>query len=73
MTEGWPPRSIWTRVPSRRRLIVVQTPMTGSGPSMASGTSRAIDRMFLPPKVSFPQLRPGLIVDKVQSQRGKSC
>jgi pimeloyl-ACP methyl ester carboxylesterase len=40
------------RVPSRRRLIEAQMPITGLAPSMSSGISSAIDRTLLPAKSS---------------------
>src|SRR2546427_623989 len=51
---GLPPRSSCSRVPSsRRRLIEAQTPITGP-PSMAAGTSSAMESTLLPAKSSCP-------------------
>ena len=57
---GCPPRSTWTSAPSRRRWLTdAHTPITGSALSMSSGTSIAMDRMFLSANASWPvQLKP---------------
>ena len=51
---GCPPRSICTSSPSRRRLIVAQTPISGPSPSMSSGTSSAMELTLLSAKSSCP-------------------
>src|SRR5207253_11073881 len=53
LNDGFPPRSIGTSMPSRRRLVVIQAPI-GPEPSMSSGTSRAMEKMLAPAKVSVP-------------------
>ena len=42
------------RLPSRRRLMVAHTPMTGSAPSTSLGTSRAMESTLLSAKSSWP-------------------
>ena len=51
---GFPPRSICSRVPSRRRLIDAHTPITGPSPSMSLGTSSAMESTLLSAKSSCP-------------------
>ena len=43
LNEGLPSRSIGTSRPSRRRLVVTQTPIRGPGPSRWLGASTAME------------------------------
>src|SRR5258708_4289742 len=49
LNEGLPSRSIGTSMPSRRKLVVIHTPI-GPGPSMSLGTSSTMEKMLAPVK-----------------------